>query len=91
MTVVRPRRSPETAGTAAPVDPGWDLGQIGGHDLALLHALARDDSGEPWEIDVGVAGPERSELRFSALVLGDPLPDEPVVAGPPDPAEYAFS
>jgi len=61
VTVVRPRRVEQTT------DPGWGIGNIGGHDLAILHALAYGDSGEPWEIDVGVAEPGPIELRFPAL------------------------
>jgi Recombination endonuclease VII len=41
VTVVRPE------GAAPKVDPGWDVGNIGGHDLALLHALAYGDSDDP--------------------------------------------
>jgi hypothetical protein len=87
VTVVRPRRSGEIT------DPGWHIGQVGGYDLALLHALAREDSGEPWAADVGVAEPEPTELPFPALDLSDPDADgdEPVPAEPSDPAEYAFS
>jgi hypothetical protein len=87
VTVVRPRRS------AVSTDPGWRIGQVGGYDLALLHALAREDSGEPWEVDAGVAEPGPTELPFPALDLGDPNADgdEPVPAEPSDPAEYAFS
>jgi hypothetical protein len=87
VTVVRPRRSAEIT------DPGWHIGQVGGYDLALLHALAREDSGEPWEADVGVAEPEPTELPFPALDLSGPDADgdEPVPAEPSDPAEYAFS
>jgi Recombination endonuclease VII len=87
VTVVRPRRSAEIT------DPGWNIGQVGGYDLALLHALACEDSGEPWEVDAGVAETEPTELPFPALDLGDPNADgdEPVPAEPSDPAEYAFS
>jgi hypothetical protein len=87
VTVVRPRRSAEIT------DPGWHIGQVGGYDLALLHALAREDSGEPWEADVGVAEPAPTELPFPALDLSAPDADgdEPVPAEPSDPAEYAFS
>jgi hypothetical protein len=87
VTVVRPRRSAEIT------DPRWHIGQVGGYDLALLHALVREDSGEPWEADVGVAEPEPSELPFPALDLSDPDADgdEPVPAEPSDLAEYAFS
>jgi hypothetical protein len=71
VTVVRPRRpGPVT-------DPGWDIGQIGGHDLAVLHAIARDDTGEPWKFDVGVADLEPTELRFPALDLRDPCDESP--------------
>lgn len=78
VTVVRPRRD-------GPVtDPGWEIGQIGGHDLAVLHAFARDDSGDPWEFDVDVAGPGPIEPRFPVLDLSDLRDDAP------RPAEYAF-
>jgi hypothetical protein len=93
VTVVRPRRSAEIT------DPGWNIGQVGGYDLALLHALAREDSGEPWEVDAGIADPAPTGLPFPALDLTDPCepgdaptPPEPPDAGEaPDPAEYAFS
>jgi hypothetical protein len=87
VTGVRPRRSAEIT------DPGWHIGQVGGYDLALLHALASEDSGEPWEVDAGVAEPEPIELPFPALDLSDPDADgdEPVPAEASDPAEYAFS
>ena len=90
VTVVRPRRSPETT------DPGWDIGQVGGYDLALLHALAREDSGEPWEVDAGIADPAPTELPFPVLDLTGPseAADVPAPSEPgevPDPAEYAFS
>jgi hypothetical protein len=49
VAVVRPRRPERTT------DPRWDIGQIGGYDYAVLYALANEDSGEPWEIDTGVA------------------------------------
>jgi hypothetical protein len=77
MAVVRPRNSADT------VDPGWDLGRACTDDLALLDALARGDSGEPWETDVGQAGDEAYEPRFddldlSVAVVGEPLPGEPL-------------
>jgi hypothetical protein len=82
VAVVRPRRPGDR------IDPGWELGQACTDDLALLHSLARGDSGDPWESDTGVAGTEPSELRFPALDLSEPLVDEPAPAEPP---EYAFS
>jgi hypothetical protein len=82
VAVVRPRRPGDR------IDPGWELGQARTDDLALLHALARGDSGDPWESDAGVAGTEPSELRFPALDLSELLVDEPAPAEPP---EYAFS
>jgi hypothetical protein len=83
VTVVRPRRGGEA------VDPGWDIRQIGGHDLAVLRALARDDTGEPWESDAGVAEPGMTELRFPALDLSDPSGDALRWAEPPEIEEYA--
>lgn len=83
VTVVRPRQGGET------VDPGWDIRQIGGHDLAVLQALARDDTGEPWEIDAGVAEPGPTELWFPALDLSDPTGDDLRWAEPPEIEEYA--
>jgi hypothetical protein len=90
VIVVRPK------GSACTTDPGWNIGQVGGYDLALLHALARDDSGEPWEVDAGIAEPEPTKLPFPALDLTDPSEDSDAPAPPepgeaPDPAEYAFS
>lgn len=88
VTVVRPRQA------VSAVDPGWDIDQIGGYDLAVLRALARGDSGDPWESDVGVAGTagtEPSELRFPALDLREPLFDVSLSAEPPAPLECAFS
>jgi hypothetical protein len=86
VTVVRPRRGGPV------VDPGWDVGQIGGHDLAVLDAFARDDSGDPWEFDASDAS--ASEFHFPefdpALDRTDPRDDVPGPAAPPDPAEYAF-
>lgn len=81
VTVVRARRNGET------VDPGWDVGQLGGHDLAVLRALAHDDTGEPWESDVGVAEPGPTELRFPALDLSAPVGDAPLPAEPADHAD----
>jgi hypothetical protein len=77
VAVVRPRKSADA------VDPGWDLGQACTDDLALLDALARGDSGEPWETDVAIGGDETYEPRFadldlSAAVVDEPLPGEPV-------------
>ncbi|GLY91555.1 endonuclease domain-containing protein [Actinoallomurus iriomotensis] len=66
------------------------IGQIGGHDLAVLHAFARDDSGGPWEFDVDVADPGPIEPRFALLNLSDPRDDAPRPSEPPHPAEYAF-
>lgn len=83
VAVVRPRR--------AVVDPGWDIGQIGGHDLAVIQALASGGGEDPWETDVGVAPDEVTELRFPALDLTDPAAGGPVPAEPPDPAEYAVT
>lgn len=60
VTAVRPR------GSGPVTDPVWDIGNIGAHDLAILHALSRGDSGEPWEIDAGVGEPAPSEPRFDA-------------------------
>ena len=51
----------------------------------------RDDTGEPWESDVGVAEPGPTELRFPALDLSAPSEDDPPPDEPSDPAEYAFS
>lgn len=85
VTIVRAR------GAAEAVDPGWDVGQIGGHDLAVLHAFARGDSGDPWEFDVGVADPQPTELRFAALDLRGRRDDAPRPARPADSAEYLFS
>jgi Recombination endonuclease VII len=79
--VVRSRRAVQ--------NPGWDIGRIGGHDFAVLRALARGDGGDLWEGDLSVAGDEVTELRFPALDLTDPAADAPVPAEPPDPAEYA--
>ncbi|WP_285624629.1 endonuclease VII domain-containing protein [Actinoallomurus iriomotensis] len=84
VTVVRPRRDGPV------IDPGWEIGQVGGHDLAVLHAFARDDSGDPWEFDVDVAGPGPIEPRFAVLDLSDPHDDAPRPVEPPRPAEYAF-
>ncbi|MDN3355221.1 hypothetical protein [Actinomadura sp. DC4] len=81
VTVVRPRRD----GPA--VDPGWDIGQIGAHDYAVLHALAHDDSGQPGESDLGVADPGPAELRFPPLDLSTPSSDDPAPAEPFGPAE----
>ncbi|MGH3382194.1 MAG: endonuclease VII domain-containing protein [Actinoallomurus sp.] len=85
VTVVRPRKAPPAT------DPGWDVGNIGGHDLTILHALAFGDSGDPWESDIGVAEPGPVEPRFPVLDLSDPLDDAPLPAGPLDPVEYAVS
>jgi hypothetical protein len=85
VTIVRPRRAAEA------VDPGWDIGQIGGHDLAVLHAFARGDSGDVWEIDVGVADPQPAEPRFPALDLRERRDDAPRPTRPTDSAEYLFS
>jgi hypothetical protein len=85
VTIVRPR------GAAEAVDLGWDIGQIGGHDLAVLHAFARGDSGEPWEFDVGVADPQPTELRFPALDLRRRRDDAPRATRPADSTEYLFS
>lgn len=83
VAVVRPRR--------AVLDPGWDIGQIGGHDLAVLQALASGGCDDSWEADVGVAPAEVTELRFPALDLTAPAADDPVPAEPPDPAAYAVT
>jgi hypothetical protein len=84
VTTVRPRRD----GPAT--DPGWEIGQMGGHDLAVLHAFARDDAGAFWEFDVGVADHGPVEPRFPVLDLSDPHDDAPRPAEPPHPAEYAL-
>jgi hypothetical protein len=92
VTVVRP------AGATPRVDPGWDAGNIGGHDLALLHALAYGDSGDPWETDVDVTCRETPPLPpYPLLDLSDPADDAPppkeplAVEPPPDPVAYALS
>lgn len=92
VTVVRPR------GAMPAVDPGWDVGNIGGHDLALLHALAYGDSGDPWEADADVTGGETPPLPpYPLLDLSDPAdaaprPGEPPACEPPpDPVAYALS
>ncbi|WP_329234708.1 hypothetical protein OG417_28400 [Actinoallomurus sp. NBC_01490] len=68
----------------------WEIGQIGGHDLAVPLAFARDDSGDPWEFDVDVADPGPVEPRFPVLDLSDLRDDAPRPTGPPHPAEYAL-
>lgn len=83
MAVVRPRSSTDR------IDPGWDLGRACTDDLALLDALARGDSGEPWETDVGIASDEAYEPRFPALDLSVPVVDERLPGGPLGPPEYA--
>jgi Recombination endonuclease VII len=85
VTIVRPR------GAGAVVDPGWDIGQIGGHDLAVLHAFACDGREELGEFDLAEPHPRRHDpfdpsLDLRASPLRAPDPGEP-----PDPAEYAFS
>lgn len=92
VTVVRP------SGAAPKVDPGWDAGNIGGHDLALLHALAYGDSGDPWETDVDLVGRETPALPpYPVLDLSDPADDAPrpgeppAHEPPPDPVAYALS
>ena len=82
VTVVRPRSAAEA------VDPGWHVGQVGGYDLALLEAHAREQSDDPRETDVCVADPQPTELVLPALSLSDPADDAP---GPSDPAEYVVS
>jgi hypothetical protein len=94
VAVVRPRRPGQET-----VDAGWEFAMACTDDLALLHALAHGDSGEPWESDVGVAAGEPCEPRFPALDLSDPRGGDPLPAEPPDPpdawspdpVEYAFS
>jgi hypothetical protein len=77
VAVVRPRTGPPG------VDPGWDVGAIGGHDLAVLHAIAEDGPADPWESDVvDVAGPPPDDPF-------DPRHDLGPARGS-DPEEFAF-
>jgi hypothetical protein len=85
VTIVRPR------GAGAVVDPGWDAGQIGGHDFAVLHAFACDGREDLGEFDLAEPHPRRHDpfdpsLDLRASPLRAPDPGEP-----PNPAEYAFS
>jgi hypothetical protein len=85
VAVVRPRRSEDAT------DPGWELGPACTDDLALLHAPARGDSGDPWESEVGGVGVEPSELRFPPLDLREPVCGESPPVESLEPLEYTFS